>query len=69
MHAQMTVTLNQFADRVEVEIVHHADAPSIGLHTLLNAGKNAIEGVDRVQYEQKPDSSVTRLTKFLVPSA
>jgi hypothetical protein len=69
IHSEIEVALNQFADRIEVIIVHHADAPSVGLHTLLSAGKNAIHGVDRVQYEQQAGSSVTRLTKFLVPHA
>jgi hypothetical protein len=68
-HHAIEVTLNQFEDRIEVMIVHQADAPSVGLHTLLSAGKNAIHGVDRVQYEQQTNSSVTRLTKFLVPHA
>jgi hypothetical protein len=68
-HPQVEVTLNQFPDRIEVTIVHHADGPSVGLHTLLRAGANPMEGVDRVQYEKKADSSITRLTKFLGPHA
>ena len=59
------VTLNQFTDRIEVLIIHQADAPSIGLHTLLTAGARPLDGIDRVQYEQLDGSSVTRLTKFL----
>ncbi|MBS1866765.1 MAG: hypothetical protein JSS69_12700 [Acidobacteria bacterium] len=69
LHSEVCVVLNQFPDRIEVAIIHQADAPSVGLHTLLSTGQNAIEGVDRVQYEQKSGSSVTRLTKFLVPHA
>jgi hypothetical protein len=65
IHCEVEVTLNQFADRIEVLIVHHANAPSVGLHTLLKSGASPIEGVDRVQYEQNKDSSITRLTKFL----
>ncbi|HWZ96442.1 MAG TPA: hypothetical protein VN025_01645 [Candidatus Dormibacteraeota bacterium] len=68
-HTEVKVTLNQFPDRIEVAIVHHANAPSVGLHTLLGAGSNAMEGVDRVQYEQQAENSVTRLTKFLGPHA
>lgn len=68
-HCEVDVTLNQFEDRIEVMIAHHADTPSVGLHTLLSAGTSPIQGVDRVQYEQQADSSVTRLTKFLVPHA
>lgn len=63
------VVLNQYPDRIEVVIIHNADTPSVGLHTLLGTGTNAMEGVDRVQYEQKSGSSVTRLTKFLGPHA
>jgi hypothetical protein len=67
LHVQ--VMLNQFNDRIEVLIIHQSDAPSIGLHTLLNSGAVSMEGVDRVQYEQLKGSSVTRLTKFLSPQA
>ena len=67
LHVQ--VTLNQFNDRIEVLIVHQADAPSIGLHTLLSSGAAPMHGVDRVQYEQLKGSSITRLTKFLSPQA
>jgi hypothetical protein len=67
LHMHVQITLNQFTDRIEVLIVHQADAPSVGLHTLLNAGVNPMEGVDRVQYEQLDGSSVTRLTKFVAP--
>ena len=66
---QVEVALNQFADRIEVVIVNIADKPSVGLHTLLGAGAQAIEGVDRVQYEQQSGKSITRLTKFLSPQA
>ena len=69
LHPRVQVALKQFPDRIEVVIVHNADSPSVGLHTLLGAGKNAMEGVDRVQYEQKSGSSVTRLTKFFGPRA
>jgi len=69
IHSQVEVCLNQFPDRIEVIILHHADGPSVGLHTLLNAGPNPMEGVDRVQYEKKRDASITRLTKFLGPHA
>lgn len=68
-HCQVEVTLNQFPDRIEVTILYSADGPSVGLHTLLSSGANPMEGVDRVQYETKAGSSVTRLTKFLVPHA
>lgn len=68
-HPQVEVALNQFPDRIEVVITHHADGPSVGLHTLLGSGANPMEGVDRVQYEKLSDASVTRLTKFLAPHA
>ena len=69
IHCQVKVILNQFPDRIEVTIVHQANAPSVGLHTLLSTGASPIQGVDRVQYEQKKDTSVTRFTKFLDPRA
>ena len=68
-HCRVEVTLNQFPDRIEVAIAYSADGPSVGLHTLLSAGANPMEGVDRIQYETKAGSSVTRLTKFLMPHA
>jgi hypothetical protein len=66
---ELEVILNQFPDRIEVTIVHQGNAPSVGLHTLLGAGASSMQGVDRVQYEQKTGDSVTRLTKFLDPRA
>ncbi|HJZ64602.1 MAG TPA: hypothetical protein VKD70_09800 [Candidatus Acidoferrum sp.] len=69
MRSQVEVCLNQFPDRIEVVILHYADGPAVGLHTLLNAGPNPMEGVDRVQYEKKAEASITRLTKFLGPHA
>ena len=67
--AQISVTLAQSSDRIEVTILHRADAPSVGLHTLLGNAAGPIAGVDRVQYEQRDGSSLTRLTKFLSPHA
>ncbi len=70
LESQVSVTLYQFPDRIEVTIVHHADAPSVGLHTLLSSNSaSPMEGIDRVQYEQLNGSSMTRLTKFLGPHA
>jgi hypothetical protein len=68
-HAQVEVSLNQYPDRIEVVIVHQGDAPSVGLHTLLNGGAGPMDGVDRIQYEKKANLSITRLTKFLGPHA
>ena len=67
--AKVSVTLAQLPDRIEVTIVHRADSPSVGLHTLLSNNAGPMEGVDRVQYEQLRGSSLTRLTKFLAPHA
>jgi hypothetical protein len=69
LDAKVAVTLHQYPDRVEVTIVHQADAPSVGLHTLLRNAASAMDGVDRVQYEQLDGSSLTRLTKYLTPQA
>lgn len=69
LQSQVAVTLYQFPDRIEVTIVHQADAPSIGLDTLLRSTSSPIEGVDRIQYERLDGSSLTRLTKFVGPHA
>jgi len=67
--AEVSVTLAQFPDRIEVTIVHPAEAPSVGLHTLVQSAASPMEGVDRVQYEQQDGASMTRLTKFFGPHA
>lgn len=66
---RVAVTLHQFSDRIEITILHHADAPSVGLHALLSGAASPIDGIDRVQYEQIDGSSHTRLTKFFGPHA
>lgn len=70
-NAQLTVTLERFADRIEVAITHQGTAfPAIGLHTIAGmagadaSGKSVFAGLDRVQFETHGSSATTRLTKL-----
>jgi hypothetical protein len=73
-HPQLEVTLTRFADRIEVALSFHGESsPALGLDTLAGFAAQAGEkertrgvfaGVDRVQYESREGSAVTRLTKY-----
>jgi hypothetical protein len=70
-NAQLEVTLQSFADRIEIGLTHQGEAsPAIGLHTILGAvgaedGKESfLSTLDRVQFETEGSSTTTRLTKF-----
>jgi hypothetical protein len=77
--AHMEVTYSRFSDRFEVEISHHGDtSPAVGLDTIAGfaahrggAGSHSdiFDGFDRVQYETRGGQVVTRLTKYIPPSA
>ena len=69
--AQLAVTLERFADRIEIGLTHQGfAAPAIGLHTIAGlAGSDSSESsffstLDRVQFETHGNSTTTRLTKF-----
>jgi hypothetical protein len=70
--AQLAVTLERFADRIEVLLTHKGTAaPAVGLHTIAGfagmAGesrKSVLAALDRVQFETQGNSATTRLTKF-----
>jgi hypothetical protein len=67
--AQLAVTLERFADRLEVLLTHKGTAaPAVGLHTIAGfAGesrKSVLVALDRVQFETQGNSATTRLTKF-----
>lgn len=66
-HPHLDVQLSQFEDRIEVAISLTADAAPARLDTLAKSSAKALNGVDRVQYEQLGNSYVTRLTKYLNP--
>jgi hypothetical protein len=72
---KLGVTLSRTADRIEIAISHQGTAaPSLGLDTIAGFGAHAPGGgtlamsaIDRVQFETRGNSAVTRLTKFLHP--
>jgi hypothetical protein len=68
---QLTVTVQRFADRIEIGLTHQGTAsPAIGLHSIAGlSGEDTPENsflsaLDRVQFETRGDSTTTRLTKF-----
>ena len=66
-HPHVDVRLTQFEDRIEVSISHEGEkerAPE--LDAMAKTSGKALEGVDRVQFENLGKSSVIRLTKYLV---
>jgi hypothetical protein len=72
--AQLAVTLERFADRIEVSLTHQGTVPpAAGLHTLAgfagmagDSRKSVLVALDRVQFETQGNSATTRLTKFWV---
>lgn len=69
--AQLAVTLERFADRIEIGLTHQGTpAPAIGLHAIAGlAGSDSTDNsffsaLDRVQFETHGNSTTTRLTKF-----
>lgn len=70
----LSVSLTQYADRIEVAITHRGeDGPAMGLDVVAGGerggtgspGGGGFGGVDRVQYEAHGGESVTRLTKYI----
>jgi hypothetical protein len=78
-HPHLDVTLTRFPDRIEVALAQEGEPfPAIGLDTIVGAnlptntgGGTAalLGGVDRVQYETRGGLAVTRLTKYITPTA
>ncbi len=74
---KLEVTLTRLADRIEIALIHQGEAaPAVGLHAVAgfaaHAGGSAtpvLNGVDRVQFETRGNSVITRLTKFIGPPA
>jgi hypothetical protein len=65
-HRRLDVRLTQFEDRVEIAIaLDGGGGPALGLDSIAKSSAKALAGVDRVQYEQLDNASVTRLTKYL----
>jgi len=67
----LNVTLTRFPDRIEVAMFHAGSPqPAVGLDRIAGlasqlGGSGGLGGVDRVQYETRDGSAVTRLTKYL----
>jgi hypothetical protein len=82
-HPRLDVTLTRLADRLEVALSREGDmAPAVGLDTLAGlaphgsdvpgrrpGSSSVLGGVDRVQYETQGGVAVTRLTKYITPTA
>ncbi|MHB8500428.1 MAG: hypothetical protein ACYDCG_13875 [Candidatus Acidiferrales bacterium] len=70
-HPHLVVTLELFADRIEIAMTHEGSAePAVGLDRIAGfahqlGGSRGLGGVDRVQYETHDGLAVTRLTKYL----
>jgi hypothetical protein len=68
-HARLYVTFQSLAGRIEIELSHQGQAlPALGLDAVAGFGTSsgsAMSGVDRVQFEQRDDAVVTRLTKYI----
>ena len=70
-HSHVTVTVERFSDRIEVAVAHEGDpSPAVGLDQIagfagqVGAGAK-LGGVDRIQYEARQGTAITRLIKYL----
>jgi len=82
-HPRLDVTLTRLVDRLEVALSREGDtSPAVGLDTLAGlaphgsdvpgrrpGSSSVLGGVDRVQYETQGGVAVTRLTKYITPTA
>ena len=67
VHPHLDIRLTQFADRIEIAISHEDQGEQApGLDAMAKTSGKALAGVDRVQLEHLGNSSVIRLTKYLV---
>jgi hypothetical protein len=81
-HPRLEVIFTRWVDRLEVALSREGEAgPAIGLDSLTGlsqqsgdapdkarSGSPVLRGVDRVQYESKDGTAVTRLTKYITPT-
>lgn len=81
-HPRLDVSFTRLADRLEVALSREGEtAPAIGLDSLTGISPQSddapgkartdspvLRGVDRVQYESKDGTAVTRLTKYIAPT-
>lgn len=73
-HNSVDVTISRYPDRIEIALSHAGEgAPAVGLDTIAGfasqvggaSSGNALHSVDRVQYETRGASAITRLTKYI----
>jgi hypothetical protein len=69
-HAHLNLTFAWYADRIEVAVAQEGDVPAVGLDRIAGFAEQigsmaALSGIDRVQFEAKDGTAITRLTKYL----
>jgi len=69
----LTLTFAWYVDRIEVAVAQAGEAPAVGLDRIAGFAEQlgstaALSGIDRVQYETKDGTAITRLTKYLRPA-
>jgi hypothetical protein len=81
-HPRLDVSFTRLVDRLEVALSREGEtAPAVGLDSLAGLASQSgdaqdktrtaspvMGGVDRVQYESKDGTAVTRLTKYITPT-
>lgn len=72
-HGHLNLTFAWYADRIEVAVAQEGEAPAVGLDRIAGFAEQfgitaALSGIDRVQYETKDGTAITRLTKYLRPA-
>lgn len=67
----LDITLTRLVDRIEVSVAHKVGpSPSMGWNEgTSTAGTEALEGVDKIQHENRNGIVVTHLTKFIKQGA
>lgn len=79
LHAHLDVRLTRCADRIEIALSREGDtSPAMGLDAIAGftnpasaskgAATSVFRGIDRVQYESRGGTAVTRLTKYITPA-
>lgn len=70
-HPHLRVSVTHYSDRIEVALTYDGEAaPAVGLDQIAGfastlGNSSALGGIDRVQYEARGGTAVTRLTKYL----
>lgn len=70
-HSHLTVTVEQFPDRIEVAVAQEgAASPALGLERIAGfspqpGSATPLRGIDRIQFEMRAGTAITRLGKYL----